>query len=148
MNKPKKIRLEVSSICQLKCPSCPTTTKAIHPTVGSGCLQLTDFQKLLNENPWIRAIELSNYGEIFLNPELSEIMREAFLRRIRLTADHGEKAFDRNLAAIAEKRGVPVEQLAHSKHGSNSSNTMKAGCRKLQELNKKIAIQETGRQKP
>jgi MoaA/NifB/PqqE/SkfB family radical SAM enzyme len=89
MNTPKKIRLEVSSICQLKCPSCPTTTKAIHPTVGSGFLKLTDFQKLLNENPWIRVIELSNYGEIFLNPELSEIMREAFLRRIRLTADNG-----------------------------------------------------------
>ena len=89
MNKPKKIRLEVSSICQLKCPSCPTTTKAIHPTVGSGCLQLTDFQKLVKENPWVRAIELSNYGEIFLNSELSEIMREAFSRHISLTADNG-----------------------------------------------------------
>jgi hypothetical protein len=30
-------------------------------------------------------------------------------------AEMAQKAFDRNLAAIAEKRGVPVEQLAHIK---------------------------------
>ena len=30
-------------------------------------------------------------------------------------AEMAQKAFDRNLAAIAEKRGVPVEQLTHIK---------------------------------
>lgn len=30
-------------------------------------------------------------------------------------AEMAQKAFDRNLAAIAKKRGVPVEQLAHIK---------------------------------
>jgi hypothetical protein len=68
--KPTQIRLEVSSLCQLRCPSCPTTSKAIHPAVGSGFLKLRDFQSLLDQNPWIREIELSNYGEIFLNPHL------------------------------------------------------------------------------
>jgi hypothetical protein len=28
-------------------------------------------------------------------------------------AEMAQKAFDRNLAAIAEKRGVPVDQLSH-----------------------------------
>jgi hypothetical protein len=30
-------------------------------------------------------------------------------------AEMAQKAFDRNLTAVAEKRGVPVEQLAHIK---------------------------------
>jgi hypothetical protein len=49
----------------LRCPSCPTTIKAIHPAVGSGFLKLRDFKKLVDENPWLKEIELSNCGEIF-----------------------------------------------------------------------------------
>ncbi len=89
MLKPKHIRLEASSFCQLRCPSCPTTSKAIHPAVGSGFLKLDDFQRLLDANPWIRAVELSNYGEMFLNPDLSNIIKEASKRDVRLHADNG-----------------------------------------------------------
>jgi hypothetical protein len=87
--RPTKIRLEASSFCQLRCPSCPTTSKAIHPAVGSGFLKLHDFQKLLDDNPWIKAIELSNYGEIFLNPDLLGIIRYAAEREVTLSADNG-----------------------------------------------------------
>jgi MoaA/NifB/PqqE/SkfB family radical SAM enzyme len=87
--KPSRIRLEASSHCQLRCPSCPTTTKAIHPAVGSGHLRLRDFHKLVDTNHWIRLIELSNYGEIFLNPELLDIIKYAHQRRVALTASNG-----------------------------------------------------------
>lgn len=87
--KPSKVRLEASSICQLRCPSCPTTSKAIHPTVGSGFLKLRDFKKVLDENASLKEIELSNYGEIFLNPDLSEIIKCAYERGIILRADNG-----------------------------------------------------------
>ena len=87
--RPKKIRLEASSVCQLKCHSCPNNSKAILPTVGSGFLRLSDFQKLLGKNPWIAEIELSNYGEIFLNPDLLEIIKDAYERKVTLTADNG-----------------------------------------------------------
>ena len=86
---PKKIRIEASSICQLKCPSCPNTSKAILPTIGSGFLQSGNFQKLLGENPFIEEVELSNYGEMFLNPDLLEIIKDAFERKVVLTADNG-----------------------------------------------------------
>lgn len=86
---PKKIRLEASSACQLKCPSCPTTTKAIQPTVGTGFLTMRSFRTLLDNNPGIEEIELSNYGEIFLNQELLEIIQFAYERNVCLTADNG-----------------------------------------------------------
>jgi MoaA/NifB/PqqE/SkfB family radical SAM enzyme len=37
----------------------------------------------------LRRVELSNYGEIFLNPELLGIMEYAFRRRVILTANNG-----------------------------------------------------------
>jgi hypothetical protein len=89
MVRPTKIRLEVSSHCQLRCPSCPTTTGHIHPAVGSGFLKLSTFCDLLDSNPWIDEIELSNYGEIFLNPALPEILAEGYRRGVALTASNG-----------------------------------------------------------
>jgi len=87
--RPRAIRLEASSYCQLRCPSCPTTSGAIHPAVGSGFLSLEDFRGLLDGNPNLRLIELSNYGEIFLNPQLSDIMRLAGERGVALAATNG-----------------------------------------------------------
>ena len=87
--RPKTIGLEASSVCQLRCPSCPNTSNAIAPVVGRGFLRLSNFQKLLGENPWIKEIELSNYGEIFLNPDLLEIIKYAFERNVALTASNG-----------------------------------------------------------
>jgi MoaA/NifB/PqqE/SkfB family radical SAM enzyme len=86
---PRAIRLETSSFCQLRCPSCPTTARAIHPAVGSGFLRLDDFRKLLDENPSLTLIELSNYGEIFLNPRLPQILELAHRRNVAVNAANG-----------------------------------------------------------
>jgi len=86
---PRAARLEASSFCQLRCPSCPTTTRAIHPHVGSGFLRLDDFKKFVASNPQVRDIELSNYGEIFLNPQLLEIVEHAFEKGVVLRAANG-----------------------------------------------------------
>jgi MoaA/NifB/PqqE/SkfB family radical SAM enzyme len=86
---PKAVRLEASSHCQLRCPSCPTTSRAIHPTVGSGFLHFDDFKRLLDQNPSLERIELSNYGEIFLNPYLLRILELAYERGVALSAGNG-----------------------------------------------------------
>lgn len=86
---PPRIRLEVSSFCQLRCPSCPTTSGAIHPAVGSGFLKLQDFQKLVDLNPSLERIEISNYGEIFLNPHLIEILEYAHRKGVGITIENG-----------------------------------------------------------
>lgn len=87
--KPTRLRLDAASYCQLRCPSCPTTSRAIHPAVGSGFLKAKDFENLLTANPGLRSIELSNYGEILLNPELEAIIECAFRHNVRLRADNG-----------------------------------------------------------
>ncbi len=87
---PRRIALEVSSACQLKCPSCPNpANEAFQSVVGKGFLKLKDFRDLLDANPWVEEIELSNYGEILLNPELPGILQYAHERKVILTADNG-----------------------------------------------------------
>jgi hypothetical protein len=51
--KPKKIGVEVSSICQLRCRSCPNAGGAIRSVIGSGFLRIKDFRRLVDENPWV-----------------------------------------------------------------------------------------------
>ena len=57
--------------------------------MGNGFFKLPDFSQLLKENPQLQDIELSNYGEIFLNPDLLDILQYAHQRGVTLRADTG-----------------------------------------------------------
>lgn len=87
--KARQIRLEASSFCQLRCPSCPTTTGAIHPAVGSGFLRFDDFRKLLDSAPALKRVEISNYGEVFLNPQLLRVLEYAHQKGVTITIGNG-----------------------------------------------------------
>lgn len=84
-----RLRIEASSFCQLRCPSCPTTAGAIHPTVSSGYLRFDDFRTLIDNNPSIGSVELSNYGEALLNPQLIEILKYAHFKSVAVTFRNG-----------------------------------------------------------
>ncbi len=89
VQEPISIRLEASTLCQLKCPSCPTAQGETKKNLGSGVLAFQNFKDLVDRNPAIVHIELSNWGEIFLNPELTEIMKYAYKKGVILTASNG-----------------------------------------------------------
>jgi MoaA/NifB/PqqE/SkfB family radical SAM enzyme len=57
--------------------------------LGKGYLRFQDFQRFIEQNPRIRNIELSNYGEIFLNPDLENIITYAYSKNLNLTALNG-----------------------------------------------------------
>lgn len=57
--------------------------------MGAGHLDVRRFEELLDRNPEIAEVELSNYGEMFLNPRLIEILRIAAERKVVLHADNG-----------------------------------------------------------
>lgn len=71
--------------------------------IGTGHLKFADFRTLIERNPAIEWIELSNYGEIFLNPDLLQILEFAHRRGVRLTADNGTNL---NTAAPAVLEGL------------------------------------------
>ena len=61
---PSKIRLEASSFCQLRCPSCPTTAGAINPAIGNGFLHFDDFRTLLDDNPSVITSNWQTMGKL------------------------------------------------------------------------------------
>lgn len=87
---PNNLRIEASSKCQLHCLGCSTGDGSNREgSVGWGDLHFENFKKLIDHNPRVKKIELSNWGEVFLNPDLTKIMEYAFLKKIRLTANNG-----------------------------------------------------------
>lgn len=86
---PDRIRLDASTICQLKCPGCPTTTGQIAKFLKSGLLKFDDFRKLVDDNPWIKLIELSNWGESLLNPQLPQILQYGYEKGVHLSLQNG-----------------------------------------------------------
>ena len=76
-------------MCQLNCPECQTRLHEKQaPKDWLGYLKFEDFKKFVDNNKF-REIELANKGEIFLNPELDEIIKYAHEKEISLTADIG-----------------------------------------------------------
>ncbi|MHB1347689.1 MAG: radical SAM protein [Candidatus Humimicrobiaceae bacterium] len=89
MIKPKKIWLDASTVCQLKCHSCPTANGETGKNLGRGFLRFTDFKKIVDKNPQLSSVELSNWGEIFLNKELHQIIEYAYKKNVALSAASG-----------------------------------------------------------
>lgn len=86
---PKKITLEACSLCQLQCPECMKRKfEKEAPKDWLGCLKFSDFKKFVDEYDF-EEIELSCSGEIFLNPELDDIIKYAYQKYIKLTASTG-----------------------------------------------------------
>jgi MoaA/NifB/PqqE/SkfB family radical SAM enzyme len=103
--RPSRVALDLSTACQLKCPSCPTATGVIGKGLGTGFLKLADFERFLHEHPWVRDIELSNWGEVFLNKDVEAILEVAHRRGVALRVDNGanlDRVSDRVLEAIVK----------------------------------------------
>src|ERR1700735_3935103 len=85
----RTIQIDASAHCQLACPSCPTASGATAPAMRPGHLDPASFRSLLDANPHLTDVELSNYGEMFLNPKLPDLLRIAFDRGVIIHADNG-----------------------------------------------------------
>ena len=95
---PDSVRIEASALCQLNCVSCPMRTDEKmrkdlqgrgNKRRGKGWLAFSDFKNFVDRHPFIKTIELSNFGEMFLNPEIVSIIEYAFLKKVKLTATNG-----------------------------------------------------------
>lgn len=75
----RTIRIEGSTLCQLRCPTCPTTEGKTHKGLGAGFLTSANFRRLVEQFPQGEVItfELANYGEVFLNPQIIDILKIA-----------------------------------------------------------------------
>ena len=87
---PKFVRIEACSKCQLNCVECYMRKNSQQVENGQkfGVLKFEDYKKFIDEND-IEQVELSNNGEIFLNPELDKIIKYSYEKGINLVANCG-----------------------------------------------------------
>lgn len=86
---PRQIRLETSTVCQLKCPACPTASGVTGKNLGLGFLTFERFKAFLDDNPEVSQIELSNWGEVFLNRDIVRILAYGYRKNVALTIANG-----------------------------------------------------------
>lgn len=111
---PREARLDISSLCQLDCPLCPTARNNGRAFVGRGVLSAADFSLFIDFNPQIRTIEIGNSGEVFLNPDLPAMLQYAHEKGVTIRIAEGANlndASDDALDAIV-KFGVSILRVS------------------------------------
>ncbi|GHV55717.1 hypothetical protein FACS1894182_00600 [Bacteroidia bacterium] len=113
----------------------------------AGYLKLDDFVQFIEKNPSVKNIELSNSGEVFLNPDLLKIIEYAFHHHICLTAQNGvnfNTVSDKMLEALVKFQFQSLtfsidgaSQEIYSKYRRNGNyDTVINNIRKLNEYKK------------
>lgn len=103
---PIQVNIEVSSICNLRCPVCPTGAGSLKRT--KPLMSYEDLKKIIDEIKWFTGkVYLHNYGEPFLNKDLLEMItyaKDAGLY-VKLSTN-GEFFHSREYARTFVKSGV------------------------------------------
>ncbi len=84
------LSVDICTRCQLKCPSCSTSKGVIRDGyIKEGFMSFDKFRYILDSNPQIKEVELSNWGEIFLNPEIGQMIKYAYEHDVSLLCNNG-----------------------------------------------------------
>lgn len=113
--------IDASNVCQLRCPLCLNTKGLVHKTLTPSFLSLEHFQHVLDSNPWIEEVELSNWGEVFLNREISSIFEVAHRKNVRLTINNGANLNRITEEAVESLVKYQVHRLTCSIDGATQS---------------------------
>jgi len=94
---PSSICIDASTHCNLNCVCCPTGKGS--NGLSKGFLKYNDFKNFVDKyGRFLERIQLSNYGEIFLNPEIFKIIQHAENQGIKTYADTNLNYFNDAMA--------------------------------------------------
>ena len=143
---PTVVQIEGCSMCNLNCRNCYMREHNFG-IVKPGYLKLEDFVSFLDKNPFIKKIELCWNGEIFLNPDLLDILKVAYERKVVISFNtvNFNKASDEIIEAIVKYKllqltvaidGACQETYSKYRRGGNFD-TVINNIKKINEYKKK-----------
>lgn len=103
---PRLVRFEVTNLCNLKCPMCPQPHKMKRPKRN---MEFNLYKRIIDKNPGIMEVELFNWGEPLVHPEIDKFVKYASNRKIRtrfvtnavlLSTRMSNRLFDSELSEI------------------------------------------------
>lgn len=90
---PSHVDIEISSVCDLNCPMCYTTTEEFKSTIKKGLMDFELFKKIVDEcvKYNLYSIRLSLRGESFVHPKIYDMIEYAKKKGIKeiSTLTHG-----------------------------------------------------------
>ena len=149
---PVKARLDISTVCQLRCVLCPTEENNGRAFLKSGTMSHSEFTRFLDHNPTIEAVELAGAGEALLNPDLPEILKSAYERGVATSLGGGvnmNDASDEALEALVRYKttrirvavdGVTEETYRKYRVGGNLRKVL-ANIEKINEFKQKYQFE-------
>lgn len=100
--------VDICTKCQLRCVSCSTSKGLIrNGFIKEGKMSFDTFKNILDCNTEIKEIELSNWGEIFLNEEIISMLEYAYQKEVELYCANGSNfnhVSDKVLKALVKYR--------------------------------------------
>lgn len=103
---PLHIDIELSSLCDLNCPMCYTTTEEFKEKVERGLFDYDLFKKIIDESAdnGLYSIRLSWRGESFLHPKIYEMIKYAKEKGIKevSTLTHGGRLDEKNFEKLID----------------------------------------------
>jgi radical SAM protein with 4Fe4S-binding SPASM domain len=116
-SRPYVYTIDIGNVCNLRCPLCPTGSRALQRP--QGFMKLRDFEVVL-EKVASHAVEivLHNWGEPFLHPQLLEIVRTAKAAEVGTAVSTNLNLVNRDREFLREIVGSGLDHLVISVDGT------------------------------
>ena len=109
--RPVSLQVEPTDRCNLKCIMCPRTFEDV--TGGrSHDLTLTQFEHVLDEIRFLVSMQLSGFGEPFLNRELPEMIALAVSRGVQVSTNSNATVFTEDIVKRTVASGLYMIKLS------------------------------------
>ena len=93
---PFHLVLESGNTCNLKCPLCPTPLR--EETIPKGLLSFENAKRILDQFPALIHVNISLWGEPFLNKDIFEIIKYAKKKKIEVLVQSNLNIFNEKMA--------------------------------------------------
>lgn len=103
---PRVLQIETTSICNFRCESCPLSMDEYDRPEKH--MSVEDFRRVIARFPDVQKLELQGIGEVFLNPCILEIVREATSRGIAVHTFSNASKIERDTARQIVESGLSV----------------------------------------
>jgi radical SAM protein with 4Fe4S-binding SPASM domain len=100
------LQIETSSECNFRCASCALAL--VDYDRPERHMSAAEFQRVLDAFPDVRKIELQGVGEVFLNPEIFALIRQATERGIEVHTFSNASRIERQTAAAIVDSGLTL----------------------------------------
>jgi len=102
---PYRYFIDPMNVCNLRCPLCPTGRGELRRVQGR--MNLEDFKRIVDQIvPYAYSVELYNWGEPFLHPQIFDMIRYARERRISVQLSSNLNYFSEEMAKQVVASGL------------------------------------------